>query len=300
MKYFHSIMVTAVHTFFIFLGLIPRSVSRCCGNFIGKLWYLADRRRRNITLDNLRRAFADEKSEKEINILAKKVFCNIGQIPFEIGWSLRLRRDDFDRYFHIEGLTNYLNALEKGRGVLVLTAHMGNWELLPVVSAMTGKTVSVVYRPLDFSPLDEFFIYCRSRFGDRVLARSGAMKKIVWHIKRGEAVAMLMDQNVGWRKGVFVDFFGCRACTSKFMALLAIKTGAVVVPLFVARENDGFRAEFGAEAPLIVTGDNTKDIEENTQQYNHIIEAFVRRYPDQWFWVHQRWKTRPYRPWPRV
>ncbi len=293
-------MVNTIHIFFRILGLIPRPWARRCGNFIGRLWYLLDKRRRNITLDNLRRAFEGEKTDNEIRLLAKKVFKNIGQILFEVGWSLRLNRVDFDRYFHIEGMANYLNARDKGKGVLVLTAHMGNWELLPIISAMTGKTVNVVYRPLDFSPLDQFFIDCRSRFGDRVFARSGALKKIVSRIKRGEAVVMLMDQNVGWRKGVFVDFFGKRACTSKFMALLALKTGAAVVPLFIAREQDGFRAEFGPEMSLVLTGDKTKDIEENTQQFNDTIEAFVRRYPDQWFWVHQRWKTRPYRPWPRV
>ena len=293
-------MVSSIHAFFIVLGLIPRPLSRRCGNVIGQVWYLVDRRRRNIAMDNLHRAFANEKSEKEIRRLAKKVFGNISQILFEVGWALRLSHDEFGRYFHIEGMTNYLNAREKGKGVLVLTAHMGNWELLPIISAMTGKTVSIVYRPLDFSPLDQFFIDCRSRFGDKVLARSEALKKIVRRIKRGEAIAMLMDQNVAWHKGVFVDFFDHRACTGKFMAHLALKTGAAVVPLFIARDKDGYKAEFGPEVSLIHTGDKTRDIEENTQQYNHIIEAFIRRYPDQWFWVHRRWKTRPYSVWPKA
>jgi KDO2-lipid IV(A) lauroyltransferase len=108
-----------------------------------------------------------------------------------------------------------------------------------------------------------------------------------------------MDQNVDWYEGVFVDFFGYRACTNKGMALLARRTEAPVIPVFLVREKSGFMAEFGSEIPLIKTEDIRKDLESNTQQYNRIIEDFVRRYPDQWFWVHQRWKTKPYCLWPR-
>jgi KDO2-lipid IV(A) lauroyltransferase len=109
-----------------------------------------------------------------------------------------------------------------------------------------------------------------------------------------------MDQNVDWYDGVFVDFFGHRACTNKGLARLALKTEAPVLPVFIVREGSLYRAEIGPEVPLIKTGDKTKDVEANTQQYNDVIEAFVRRYPDQWFWVHQRWKTRPYKPWPKT
>jgi KDO2-lipid IV(A) lauroyltransferase len=110
-------------------------------------------------------------------------------------------------------------------------------------------------------------------------------------------VALLMDQNVDWYEGIFVDFFGHRACTSSGLALLALKTGAPVVPVFLVREKLGFRAEFGTEIPTVKTGDKRKDIETNTLQYNRVIEDFIRRYPDQWFWVHQRWKTKPYQSW---
>jgi KDO2-lipid IV(A) lauroyltransferase len=112
-------------------------------------------------------------------------------------------------------------------------------------------------------------------------------------------VALLMDQNVDWYEGVFVDFMGHRACTNKGLALLALKTGAPVVPCFMIREKKGFRAEFGPEISTLKTGDRQKDIEVNTREYNKIIENVIHRYPDQWFWIHQRWKTKPYQPWPR-
>jgi KDO2-lipid IV(A) lauroyltransferase len=219
---------------------------------------------------------------------------------FEIAWFWRLSRDDFDKYFRIDGLSHYTNALKKNKGVLILTAHVGNFELMTVFSGMTGCPIHIIYRPLDFRPLDEFFVNLRTQFGGEVIPKNRSMRRILTGLSKGEAFAFLMDQNVDWYDGVFVEFFGRRACTNKGLALLALKTEAPVVPLFLVREGSGFRVEVGPEAPLVKTGDKRKDLEANTQQYNSIIEGIVRRYPDQWFWVHQRWKTRPYKPWPKT
>jgi KDO2-lipid IV(A) lauroyltransferase len=165
---------------------------------------------------------------------------------------------------------------------------------------MTGYPADIIYRPLDFRPLDQFFVNQRTRFGGNVIPKNRSMRRILEVLKREKPLAFLMDQNVDWYDGVFVEFFGRRACTNKGLALLALKTKAPVVPLFLVREASFFRLDIGPEVPLVKTGDKTKDIETNTQQYNAVIEAMVRRYPDQWFWVHQRWKTRPYKPWPRT
>ncbi len=294
-----KIAYRVIKILFNLIGLIPRKLVFRLGNLMGQILFLADRKHRKIALNNLTRAFGHEKNPYEIKILARRVFKNLGQIIFEIGWFLRLESKDFPKYFNIQGLSNYRNAYEKGRGVLLLTAHMGNWELLPVVVAMAGYPVSVLYRPLDFSPLDLFFVMTRGRFGAELIPAARSMKKILRSLKHGKAVGMLMDQNFDWYEGVFVDFFGHRACTNKGMALLARRTEAPVIPVFLVREKSGFMAEFGSEIPLIKTEDIRKDLEANTQQYNRIIEEFVRRYPDQWFWVHQRWKTKPYCSWPR-
>jgi KDO2-lipid IV(A) lauroyltransferase len=267
---------------------------------MGRSSFLANKKHREIALNNLTLAYANEKSSREIRILAKKVFENLGKIIFEIGWFSRLDRRDFDKYFRIDGLSHYTKALKKNKGVLLLTAHVGNWELLTIFSGMTGYPVDIIYRPLDFQPMDKFFVNMRTRFGGNVIPKNRSMRRILNILKRGEPLAFLMDQNVDWYDGVFVEFFGRRACTNKGLALLARKTEAPVVPIFLVREESGFRVEIGPEVPLVKTGDKTKDIEANTQQYNWAIEAIVRRYPDQWFWVHRRWKTRPYKPWPRT
>jgi KDO2-lipid IV(A) lauroyltransferase len=165
---------------------------------------------------------------------------------------------------------------------------------------MTGYPVDIIYRPLDFRPLDKFFVELRTQFGGNLIPKGRSMRRILKILQEGKPLAFLMDQNVDWYEGVFVEFLGRPACTNKGLALLALATEAPVVPIFLVREASYFRVEIGPEVPLVKTGDKTKDIETNTQKYNEVIEAMVRRYPDQWFWVHQRWKTRPYKPWSKT
>ena len=289
-----------IATLFVIIGTFPRRWLIVAGDFLGRLLFGANRKHRTIAVNNLTRAFGHEMNTREIEILARQVFKNLGQIIFEIAWSARLKRNDFTKHFSIHGIEDYRAAGKKGRGVLLLTIHVGNWELLPIVGAMGGLPVDIVYRPLDFVPLNDYFLRLRSRFGAGMIPTTRSMRKILKSLNSGRSVALLMDQNFDCHEGVFVDFFGHRACTNKGMALLARKTGAPVVPVFLVREKERFRAEFGAEIPWIKTGDKTNDIESNTECYNKVIEDFIRRYPDQWFWVHQRWKTKPFHPWPRV
>ena len=288
-----------IEMLFRLLGLIPRKWAFRLCNCLGHLLFLADKKHREIVLNNLTRAFGREKNRYEIEMLAKQVFKNAFQIVFEIGWSLNLDEKRLMEYFTIEGRSHFKNAYEKGQGVLVLTGHFGNWELLSVIGAMLAYPLSVLYRPLDFKPLDRFFVNLRTRFGGKVIPLKRSMFEILKSLGRGEMVVLLMDQNVDWYEGVFVDFLGHRACTNKGLALLALKTRVPVVPVFMVREKGGFTAKFLPEIPLKISGDKTRDVEDNTQQYNQVIESFLRRYPDQWFWLHQRWKTRPYQPWPR-
>jgi KDO2-lipid IV(A) lauroyltransferase len=250
-------------------------------------------------MDNLTYAFGHQKQPEEIEKIARQVFINLVKIVFEIGWSLNLDERHLSKHFKIDGYHHLKKTYEKGKGVLLLAAHCGNWELLSVVGAMIKFPISIVVRPLDFKPLDHFIFNLRTRFGGKIIPKQRSIRTIIRSLDRGEMVLLLMDQNVDWYEGVFVDFMGHRACTNKGLALLALKTEASVVPVFMVREKSGFRAEFGPEILTVKTGDSQKDIEINTQEYNRVIENFIRRYPDQWFWIHQRWKTKPYQAWPR-
>jgi KDO2-lipid IV(A) lauroyltransferase len=299
MNTFDFFLTDLIAALFRLLGRIPLSFANILARAAAILWFRIDKKHRNIAISNLTRAFGHEKTPNQIRVLAFQSFYNIMCIPFEIGWSDRLTLPQLFRYAEIRGLDHIQAALAKGKGVLALTAHMGNWELLPSVAPMAGFSADILYRPLDFSPLDAFFLRLRTRFGAGLIPNAHAMRKILRQLKKGHVVAMLMDQNVDWYEGVFVEFFNHRACTNKGFALLALKTRAPVVPIFMVRNQNRFIIEFCPELELIQTGDRTHDIEANTLKYNQAIEAVIRRYPDQWFWVHQRWKTRPFCPWPR-
>lgn len=282
------------------LGRFPRPLRHYCAGFLGRLFFTVDRKHRRIALDNLQRSLGREFTEEQIHGIAGQVFENLFHIVFETGWSQNLTDEAIADHFTIHGLEDYEKTIGKGKGVLLLTAHFGNWELLPIIGHMQSIPVRVVYRPLDTPFLDRFLKESRSRFGGKPIpTRRGAMRQIYKLLKRGYPVVMLMDQNVDWYEGVFVDFFGHRACTNTGMALLALKTGAPVLPLFLIRAGKGFHAVVGPELTTIRTGDAKKDVERNTQMYNRVIEIYAKRFPDQWFWVHQRWKTRPYSLWPR-
>ena len=275
------------------LSHIHRKHSIQIGNMLGDIWFLIDKKHRMIALDNLSHAFRNEKKRYEIKKIARKVFQNLAQIPFEIAWSQRLGRNDFSEYFDIIGLSNIKAALEKGKGLLILGAHSGNWELLSIPLLLAGYPLNVVYRPLDFKQADRFICKYRARFGTGLIPKKHSMLKIIRCLQQNEMVAILLDQDSGLTAGVFVDFFGRKACTNKGLALIALKTEAPIIPVYIIRDKMKFRAVFENEIPLIKTGNKTNDVEANTQQYNNIIEGFIRRYPDQWFWIHRRWKNRP-------
>jgi len=200
--------------------------------------------------------------------------------------------------FH--GIEHFKNALQKGRGVLLLASHFGNWELMALAFSLRYSPINIVVRPLDNPFLDKLITKIRTRGGNQLIPKKGSVKKMLRLLAAGEVVALLLDQNPAWYEGVFVPFFNEIACTNKALGTIALRTGAPVIPAFNVRQPDGSYRIFGEqEVVLARSGDTTRDVEENTAKFNKIIETYVRRYPEQWFWVHQRWKTRPYQPWPR-
>ncbi len=299
MQYPEKIIIGAFEHLLKLIGLVPRKLAQRIAVLLGRILFSVDKKHRDIAMDNLTYAYGHEKTPEEIKKIARQVFINLVKVVFEVGWSLHLKESQFAEHFNIDGFRHMKNAYEKGKGVLALTAHFGNWELFPIIGAIIKFPINIVVRPLDFKPLDHFIFNLRTRFGGKIIPKERSIHTIIKSLHRGEIVVLLMDQNVDWYEGVFVDFMGHRACTSKGLALFALKTGAPVVPVFMVRETSGFRTEFGPEIITVKTGDRQKDIENNTREYNRVIENFIRRYPDQWFWIHQRWKTKPYQAWPR-
>ncbi len=289
-KYFHKTACVIIEILFSFLGMFSLEIGRKLGAGIGRIIFRLDKKHRNIVIENLCLAFkTDKRKAKRLGI---KVFENLCKIPFEMAWSKKLSCEKLFSYFKIEGVENIHNAYKEGKGVIALTGHMGNWELLTVVAAILRHPLSIVIRPLDFTPLDKFMINFRSRFGGKLIPKDKAFRKILKALSKKHMVALLMDQNVDWYEGVFSSFFGKPACTNKGLALLALRTGVPVVPTFLLRTKSGFIARFLPPVVLEKSGDKIKDVETNTDKYNKIIESLIYEYKDQWFWAHQRWKTK--------
>ncbi len=290
---------SALRVFCMTVGSIPKKYHAPIALVLGRLWFLFDKRHRNITINNLKKAYKPKENHVETEILAKKVFTSFSRLLFEVCWAMSQRPENIDVYIDRSDIKFIKEALRKKKGVLILTGHLGNWELMPYVVFLEGIKSHAVYRPLDFKPMDRFVINMRSRLGTDFIPAKNALRKIITALRKNEIVGLLIDQNSDPHNGVVIDFFGRPAFASKGLAIIARQTGAPVVPAFLVRENERFKFISGPEIPFVRTGDPQKDIEINTQRYNLAIENAVRLYPEQWFWVHRRWKTKVSSQWPR-
>lgn len=275
------------------LNLIPFNFSLKIGETLGKCLFSLDRKHREITLTNLRRAFRNEKNEREISEIAKACYENLGRSFVEFSRLLRHNPEYVKKYIIIDGFENYINAKEKGRGVLYLTAHCGNWELMALTQALMGYPLSIVARPIDNPYLNRKVEQIRTRYGNKIIEKRRAMRGILRCLDEKGTIGVLLDQNVTKKEGVFVDFFGESACTNKGMALIASKIGAPVLPAFIHYLGGGrHRIIVGEEIEIERSGDAEKDVISNTSRFTKIIEDHIRKYPEEWLWLHRRWKTR--------
>jgi Kdo2-lipid IVA lauroyltransferase/acyltransferase len=188
-----------------------------------------------------------------------------------------------------EGLEHYREAKAKGRGILVATAHLGNWELSAFAHAFLTEPMGVMVRPLDNPLIDELVEKYRSLSGNGLILKKDSALSVVRALKANEAIGILIDQNTAIAEGVFVDFFGGKACAGVSFAKLAARTGAAVIPGFAFWHEDEGRYVLRFYPEIEMTGDAQAD----TQRIHSQIEHLIRQYPDQWMWIHRRWKTRP-------
>jgi KDO2-lipid IV(A) lauroyltransferase len=276
--------------------LIPRWGVRSLGSALGVLVLNISPRHRRIVRDNLRTAFGREKSELELRVIARRFYRNfaIGLVEF-----LRLPAmtpQEIIDANRLQGQHYIDEALERGGGVMLITGHFGNWETMGARLAVAGyRPLNVIARNQRDQEVTELLTALRRHGGLRVIPRDGAIRECIRRMRANEVLAMLIDQNAGAR-GVFVDFFGKLASTVAGPAVLAQRTGATVMPIFCVRQADG--TQVGEIGPPIVvqrTGDTEADVIANTALFTKVVEQAVRRHPDHWFWLHQRWKARP--PW---
>lgn len=277
------------------LNLVPLRLRMRVFAGLGILLYYLDARHRRIAQRNLALAL-DHESGMDRARISRAVFKNLGRVLGEFSFTPSLNARNISDYVFLSGLENFQRAYEKGRGVLFLTAHFGNWEWMAAAfPLLVGSKCHVVVRPLDNPFLDGIVERLRRSTGNETIPKQKSMARILRLLRQKEVVGILLDQNMAWQEGVFVEFFGELACTNTGMALLALKTGTPVLPAFNIRQPDGrYRIVIEPEVPLIETGDKDLDVEKNTELFTRIIERHVRAQPDHWLWLHQRWKTRPW------
>ena len=273
---------------------IPLSLRRILAFFIARLAYYISLKHRLITIHNLMRSFPD-RPLKEIIRLAKESYISAALVVVDFLDIPYLNKNNLHQWISIEGLDNYTEACKKGKGVLIFSAHFGNWEIGNAALAIMTQPFIFVYRVFDSPFLERIITDVRASYGNISLSKENAMRPMIRLLKNGATINLLIDQNVTWYEGVFVDFFGRKACTTPGLALLALHTKAQVLPVFTRRLPDGkYLLKIGKKVEIVSSGNRDTDVLINTLNFTKIIEEKIRQYPEQWFWIHQRWKTNLY------
>jgi Kdo2-lipid IVA lauroyltransferase/acyltransferase len=279
------------------LGWLPRPVARLMGTALGWMVFKLLPRLRRTGMRNLELALPEMAPAKRDETL-RLLYRSLGWQLAEFCRMERYTRANTVDWIRYEGLEHFLEAEARGKGVLILTGHLGAWELSSFYHSLMGHPMGMVIRRLDNRFLDSFVNRIRCLHGNRVLHKDDFARGLITAMRAGETVGILMDTNMTPPQGVFVDFFGVPACTASGLARVALKTGAAVVPGFLLWEADRvsggrYVLHFGEQIEVEATEDSEADIVALTQRCTSVIEAWVRRYPEQWLWIHRRWKTRP-------
>jgi Kdo2-lipid IVA lauroyltransferase/acyltransferase len=265
-----------------------------CGG-LGRIAFSFTRKSRERTIYHLGLAFGNKKTTGEVLALSKKVFEMIGKNAGDVLRSLRVRTlDDLNKFVVTHGLENYEEAFAKGKGVMFLTSHVGAFDLQITNMALRGLKPHIIGAALKDPKLNDLLLEYRNAYGAVAIERGKESVKLFKVLKSGGSIAILIDQDIRFLKGRFVDFFGMKAYTPIGATILAMRTGAAVVPTYIYLAEDGMQhMHILPEIPVVITGDEENDLIVNTQNFTNITEEVVRQHPEQWVWMHERWKTRP-------
>jgi KDO2-lipid IV(A) lauroyltransferase len=276
------------------LGRMPRVVARVLAVWIAFGVHWGFGRLRRVGRRNLELALPELSTKTRKRIL-RRVYIHLGWQLVEFCRMTRYTPENTREWMRTEGLENFLEAQERGKGVLILTGHLGAWELSSFYHSLMGYPMGMVIRHLDNRWLDEYVNAIRCMHGNFVLSKDDFGRGLLKAMREGGTVGILMDTNMTPPAGEFVKFFGMDACTGTGLAHVARKTGAAVLSGFMVWEPDEgkYVLRFGQEVEIPHTEDAAADILEGTQRCTAVLEEWIRRYPDQWLWIHRRWKTRP-------
>lgn len=290
----HELEYAPVWLLVKFLGILPRTLARAVAISLGHVVYFVHGRLRRVGLRNLEIAFPEKKGSERKRIL-RGTFTTLGRQLAEFCLFPRYSRENASRVIVYEGFENFEAAHRRGKGVIFITAHFGGWELSSFYHSLNGHSMNIVVRPLDNPYLDALVERYRTLHGAKSFGKQDFARGLLAAMHAGDSVGILMDQNVMPNAGVFVDFFGRPACTAAGPARVALRTDAAAVPAFSVWDPHigRYRLCFAPAIPLVRSGDDEADVVTNTALFTKVIENMVRKHPEQWLWVHRRWKTRP-------
>jgi Kdo2-lipid IVA lauroyltransferase/acyltransferase len=284
----------AVRAIFKFLKLLPRTASRALAAALARLLLLGFPRLQRAAMTNLRLAFPDW-SDAQRRTAIRRMSQNLGWMAAEFAHFPKLTPENIRELVAREGFENFEAARLRGKGVILLTGHMSAWELAPFAQALYGQPLSFLARAIENERVDALVNRYRCFSGNRPIEKNNSARAMLRVLRDGGTVGILADQNTSVDEGVFVDFFGVPACATTGLARLARHTGAAVVPGFLFWDDTMRKYILKFEPPLSLqhTEDEEADIRENTARCARVIENYIRAHPDQWLWVHKRWKNRP-------
>jgi len=274
-----------------FVSLLPRNSSMIVGKIVGGLIAILSREGRKRAINNIECSLQVDRCEAQK--IAKRCYQNVGKNLVEfLQFSGRLEKW-VQNDISIEGKVHIDCALREGKGVIGVSGHLGNWELLPVSLATNGYEGRAITRELRSKWLNQFVHQHRKKAGYISLNRDRSIREALSCLNRNELLGILADIDTK-TKGVFVQFFNLSAYTPYGPVAIALKTGSPILPMFIIRQtNDKHRLVVEPPLNLQQTGDYQSDLVVNTQHFTKIIESYIRRYPEQWIWMHDRWKTQP-------
>ncbi|MGB2804772.1 MAG: lysophospholipid acyltransferase family protein [Candidatus Zixiibacteriota bacterium] len=276
------------------LNFLPRNVAITVGGIGGQLAFLVIRDARRRTLFNLNMAFGEKTNEKELTRLGRKVFQNLGKNVADAVRLGKMSWEDVEKITEIEGLEHLDEAYQLGKGVIGLTGHIGNFELIAAYFSLRGYRMSVVGRELYDPRLDRLLLRNRESVGLENIPSSGGVKPIMRALKAGRFLGVLADQDSSRVRGVFVNFFSRPARTPAGPGLLSYKTGSPIIPMAILRKSrNRYKIVVKPQVELGFSGDREKDLIDVTQKYTRVLESIIKEYPAQWLWMHDRWRSKP-------
>jgi KDO2-lipid IV(A) lauroyltransferase len=283
-----------ITTLISFLNFLPRDTAIALGGFLGRLAYLIIRDARKRTITNLSRAFGKRYDRKELRRLGSRIFANLGKNVADAVRLGKMSWEDVEKITEIEGLEHLDAAYRLGKGVIGITGHIGNFELIAAYFSLRGYRMSVVGRELYDPRLDRLLVRNRENVGLENIPTSGGVKPILRALKAGRFLGVLADQDSSRVRGVFVNFFGRPARTPAGPGLLSYKTGSPIIPMAILRKGKNrYRIVVKPQVELRFSGDREKDLIDVTQEYTRVLESIIREHPAQWLWMHDRWRSKP-------